>query len=388
MRHLPPPAPAARRRVLVVAAILTACAAGGAQEAESVVYYQVVTDDNRIRDTAEVPRTREGVRSVLRISRIEGAYPGHIIHTVNAAGFGLVQTGRTARTQLRWDGQAWVAPAGAAAEANAAATRPAGNAGEQDQARQQAAKLLVGEIQAAKDALAVAEKAVLAAAEMLTAAKGTDNQAPAMLLLEQAQKARGRALRELVQLEGMLAEVDAPATAPARESGQALPGEIDPDDEGMLGVARPVQTRRVLPYRSHVWLLPRDRGRREYSVSMAHPEAGYYGAFHYVAYADTTGDGQPDTLIARSPLAVAQHPGQWTQWHFTTDRPGDVFVGSAWPYVQAAPYYDGGDPAEAAGNWNGLGTVVYVSGSPHGGPFRRWDRPYTTNLRVRRRQRP
>jgi len=386
MRHLPP---SPRRVVLAAAAVLAACATGGAQPDDGIVYYQIVTADNRIRDVAEVPRTNQGIRGVVRISRIEGAYPGHVVHTINAAGFELVHTGRTARTSLRWDGEAWVAPSEArAAPDTPATTQPAGTQpaqADRRQRRQQAARLLAEKIRTAKEALDVAEKAVLAAAEGLAAAKGTDKQAPARLLLTGAEQARRKALRELVQLEGLRADVEAPPPAP--EAGQPVPGEIDPDAEGALGVGRPVRSRRLLPYRTHVWRLPHATGRRTYSVSMAHPEAGYYGAFRYVAYADTTGDGRPDTLIARSLLAVAQRPGQWTRWNFTTDYPGGVYVGSAWPYARAASYYQPAPTASVAvRNWEGLGTEVYVSGSPLGAPSRRWGRPYTTNLRVRRRR--
>ncbi|MHC4718742.1 MAG: hypothetical protein ACYS5V_17400, partial [Planctomycetota bacterium] len=320
MKRLVLPAP----RALVIAAALAAGAPAWAGDGESIVYYQLITAENRIRDVSEVPRTNRGIRRVLRISRIEGPYPGHVIHAVNRTGFGLVHTGRTVRTELRWNGKAWVAGPDAPAAPAQPTTRP--SPAPPERARKDAAKVLGEKIKAARETLGVAEKAVLVAAEALTKTKGTDREAAGMLLLEQAQRARRKALRELVQLEGLLSDVAAPVAAPA--VGKAVPGSIDPALPGTLGVARPIRSRRVLPYRSHVWKLPRRRGRRAYAVSMAHPEAGYYGAFYYIAYSDTTGDGTPDTLIARSPLAVGRYPGQWSRWSFATAAE-DVYVGAA-----------------------------------------------------------
>ena len=381
MKHLltfTPPSPAGR--VLVAAAVVAACATPVAGDGESIVYYQLITTDNKIRDVSAVPRTNDRIRRVLRISRIEGPYPGHVIHTVTKSGFSLVQTGRTVRTELHWDGKAWVGQA----------DRPGdqGDPKRRAEARKEAVKLLAVKVKAAKESLSVADKAVLAAAEGLAKAKGTDGEAAAMLLLAKAQQARRKALRALLQLEGLLASPTAPAAS--RMLGQAAAAKAVPaptaGDAGM-GVVQPIQSRRVLPYRSHVWKLPRRTGRRSYAVSMAHPEAGRYGSFYYVAYTDTDRDGTPDTLIARSPLAAADRPGQWTQWSFSTAAAGDVYVGSAWPHARSAPYHRPIPPG-AAVNWRGLGTEVYVSGRPFGGPRRRWNAPYLTNLRVRVEEQP
>ena len=112
---------------------------------------------------------------------------------------------------------------------------------------------------------------------------------------------------------------------------------------------------------------------------MAHPEAGWNGAFYYVAYADADQDGLPDTLIARSDLASADQAGGWTSWSFTTDQPA-VFVGNAFVADQPSAY---AAPAGGPGAWNGP-DEVYVSGVLGGPPCERWGyQPYITNLRIR-----
>ena len=113
---------------------------------------------------------------------------------------------------------------------------------------------------------------------------------------------------------------------------------------------------------------------------MAHPEAGRFGAFHYVAYADTDGDGAPDRLIGNSPLAVAALPGAWTGWNFQTAAES-VFVGNTWPHPRTAVYYC--PSADAPAGWKGVGGDVYVSSVFGGVPS--WASPYgpyLSNLQV------
>jgi len=109
---------------------------------------------------------------------------------------------------------------------------------------------------------------------------------------------------------------------------------------------------------------------------MSHAEAGTFGAFYYVAYADTTRDGLPDTLIARSPLAEADIPGRWTAWRFTPAM-RTVFVGHAWAHDATAIYSD----RIAQGNWRGLKPQMYTASVLGDSPRRRGGL-YLTNCRV------
>lgn len=65
-------------------------------------------------------------------------------------------------------------------------------------------------------------------------------------------------------------------------------------------------------------------------VEIAHAAAGAEGAFQIIAFADTTGDGLPDTEIARSEILSADNPGQWSAFEFITGEKF-IFVGNAWP---------------------------------------------------------
>lgn len=179
-----------------------------------------------------------------------------------------------------------------------------------------------------------------------------------------------------------------PATQPAEaEEGQSKPaspsGKVKACDSCPIakgdGVVERIDGRRVLPHRVQVWKLPAGTGERTYRITMEHAEAGTFGEFYYVAYADTDGDGLPDKLVAQSPVAVAELPGQWTSWTFGTSE-GTVFVGNAWRNEDACVYYRRADAAEK--NWSGLSSEVYVSGFFGGCPKQKF-RAYLTNIRVR-----
>ena len=364
----------------MIGAALAVLAATPAPGAESVVYYQVTYANGKLRDLAVPPTTHKGIRRVLRISRIDGPIPGLSVLSTGADGVSFVRSGRTVRGELRWDGRAWVGQGRPKAPRLRPATRPAGRLdGERQAGRAALARKVKAQLQAEQGRLKTCEQAVVQAAEVLAKAKGTDGEKPAMLLLTQAQAARQESLKRIVQLEGLLSDL-APAEAGPAAAGTVAPAGPAEGRARPLGVAKPAAGRRVLPHRVQVWRLPRGRGRRTYQVSMAHPEAGRHGGFHYVAYADTDADGQPDTLIARSPLAVADRPGGWTRWRFATDADA-VFAGNAWPHADAVQYYCPADGHRE--NWRGLGTEVYVSGLLGGKKFHKWPLPYFTNLRVR-----
>jgi hypothetical protein len=243
--------------------------------------------------------------------------------------------------------------------------------------RRQARAALAATLAKLQKDLTVAEQAVVQAAELLTKAKGTDGQKSAMVLLDKAQAHRQEVLERTVRIEALIsmlkeqggAAVGAAAVATAAPGARA---------GAVLGPSGPITDRRVLPHRLQVWKLPPGRGARTYRVSMAHAEAGELGGFHYVAYADTDGDGRPDKLIARSPLAAADRAGGWTRWSFATEHQA-VFVGNTWRRGDAVQYYRRA-PRPDTGVAD---TEVFVSGYPWGTPGHHWTYPYYGNIYVR-----
>ena len=344
------------------------------------VYYQVTYSNGTIRDLSEVPRTDQGIRMVLRISFAQPGPRGHSIVGTGPVAFTSVNDAQTRRDELKWNGQAWVGDAAKRRELvrapRRATSRPVAPRAEARQAGAAQAAL-----KKARERLAVCDEAVVVAAENLVKAQKTGRAPAARLLLEKAQEARQEALREAAAAERGVGRVKRAARPLPRAHGKVGTCATCPLVEAQ-GIVKPIKRRRCLPHRVQVWRLPGGKGRRTYRLTMAHPEAGTYGAFHYVAYADTDGDGRPDRLIARSPLAAAAAPGGWSTWSFTTSHPA-VFVGNAWPYADTALYSARG--GEAAGeNWQGLSSEVYVSGlygAVPGMRLRHW--PYLTNLRVR-----
>jgi len=65
-------------------------------------------------------------------------------------------------------------------------------------------------------------------------------------------------------------------------------------------------------------------------LEAAHVDAGEKGGFKMVAYADSDGDGRPDTLLDDSSYLTADKAGEWSSWEFTTGEKR-LFVGIAWP---------------------------------------------------------
>ncbi len=98
-------------------------------------------------------------------------------------------------------------------------------------------------------------------------------------------------------------------------------------------------------YAGWVWAVkPECKRSDRIRVEMAHAAAGPEGSFRIVAYADTAGDGLPDTEIARSELLSAEKPGQWSTFEFTTAEKA-IFVGNAWPGAEYIAIY------RKAGDW-------------------------------------
>ena len=368
----------------------------------SEVYYQVAFADGRVGDLPAVPTTNEGIRYVVRIARYRGGEKPMTIYSTRGPAVTVVNDGRTVRTQLKWDGKAWVAPGEGKAHRAADATRPAkaGN-GEKpakaDPLAEELARLngVIGELNkklaAADHAVAQARRDIAAAEaraeESTPAATARHGEALAEARARQAaaEKKRQAALEALALYRRQRENLDKLAAADGFDApaGEVRALKKAPPAEGALGCRRQVKACRKLDHRTQVWKLPAGRGRRSYTVGLAHPAAGYAGALRYVAYADTNGDGLPDKLLATSPLARATAAGQWTQWQFSTDQP-HVYVGCALPQWRPRLYGQAAEsPRDIDADWTGLSREIYVSGFYGGMPTTPKLWPYLSNIRVR-----
>lgn len=355
---------------------------------QSSVYYQVSYDNGNIADLPTVPAGCEGIRTV---TRIVAAKPART--TVMGTGVSGASAAASNQTPLQWDGKAWSAPG---PDRPSTAVTPAVRSEQVEQIKQ----------------LLDAQRRRLERKRQQQPAEQTSAQLHRIELLE----------KSVAQLENLLATLEgSPAASPAEvnpllsapSSGTLSTAPQPPATAPSASAAPAPQPRVVAPaHRVQVWPLQPGQGQRTISVAMPHAEAGYYGAFYYVAYADTDDDGVPDTLIGRSDLAQADEPGSWSQWSFSTDEP-NVFVGNAWAADQPSAYgYDGpeaippdqpgrtpnvpslqpyslGTGAPAAPNTLGMGPgepglelggtsspvidEVYVTGIYGGPPDQRWD---------------
>lgn len=354
---------------LIAAAVLLACAslAGGRQG--RTVYYQVTYADGSSRDLSAPPASNQGVTRVLRIARVEQGAKGYEILSTGPQPLTLVSRGQTYRTDLIWNGKAWAAPADEPDAAIVVESSAPGRAPE-GRLRAEAEKLKSALIDLAAQLLESDKK--LAAAEK---SLGKQEAAAVVAAREQLRECLVRVLDGARRLSAPAAEVPEPPAAP---SGEVTTPKAAAPAQGAGGVGKPIENVAVLPHRVQVWKLPAAEGERAYRLSIAHPEAGAAGAFYYVAYADTTGNGQPDKLLARSPLAVADAPGQWTQWRFTTAEK-NVFVGKAWVRPDAVHYHS--EAIRVADGWRDLSTRAYVAIDAWGMPTRPWG-PCYGNIRV------
>ena len=345
------------------------------------VYYQTTYDDGAVRDLNTVPKTNKGIRRVVRISRSEGdpAPSGYEKVSTGTVVLEVVNRGQTLTHGLVWNGRAWVAPALEAP--------PLSRSGRDAQTREvlrlecQRVETLLAELRAR---LVRRDHAVAEALRTLARAKGTDAEASASKTLAKATEHRKTLLDAIrlyeLQLKGL--SDSAPDQAP-RPTGKVTSTQPVRADKRVLGLDEQIDDAQTLPHKVQVWGLPRAKGQRGYSVAMAHPEAGPFGAFHYVAYADTNADQRPDKLIARSALAVSDVAGGWTNWDFTTSEPV-VFVGNAWSDPDTSVYFAPRPREYINDHWYGLSDEVYVSGFFGGVPDYPYPYgPYLTNIRVR-----
>jgi len=379
----------------VVMAIISACSPGLAQSDARLgtVYYQVLYTDKRLSDLPRVPDTSKGIRSVLRIARIgtanSGARGSEILSTERRP---LRRTGadRTYRTQLAWNGRAWVGSAadrtrelaevisttdirvGAARALRAGRPHPLLQSLRELQNRRAFWRLAAVDIQAKMFEHAgtpAAGKRRWDLAAVRAAERKIDR------AIDQHKRALAKLRRE-GKLRGGAKLSDGGRAKILRPTGKVVAAEPGPKWTSAAGIVSAIDEVHVLPHRMQVWAAPPERGRRTYHVAMAHAEAGTFGAFYYVAYGDSTGDGLPDTPIARSPLARSDRPGRWTSWQFTTDAQR-VFIGHAWPNVDNAVYCRRATGA----NWRKLSREVYVA--PVFGSLPRLPAgPYVSNFRV------
>ncbi len=345
-----------------------------------IVYYQVTYADGKVRDLNEIPKVKKGIRRVVRISRFEHFIKGCEILTTHRPEVRLIRPGLTVKHELTWNSKAWVGP-----EQKPPKPPPRTLLSKNVISREIRKTRRI--VKALRKRLVEHDHAVAEAERKLAGIKGSDGEQTAKGELEKARRSRKTVLEAIEQynlqldaLIGVTGDKDFGQPAGRLEQLRRPPGK------GNIGIVEPTVQRAVLPHRVQVWKLPRRRGRRNCAVAMAHPEAGRFGAFYYVAYADTDGDGRPDKLIARSPLASADAPGNWTRWSFITSEPV-VFVGNAWPEETAGVYCTRTKPRTT--NWRGLEAEVFVAPLIGVTPKRKWTwQPYLTNIRINVNQNP
>ncbi|HUT59284.1 MAG TPA: hypothetical protein VNA25_15650 [Phycisphaerae bacterium] len=354
--------------------------AGGARADLRSVAYHVTYADGAFKELASPPSTNANIKLVIRVTRVEADRPGYRVLGTGPVIYADVGGGRTSTTELTWNGKAWVAPEPLVRERRAAlGAQP--KAAPKDIIVAEIARLndLLGRL---RERLKEHDHAVAEAERNAEKLKDTDQAAAAKEAVAKATTAREINLKAI---EGYEAELKAlkdvrKSEAASKPTGQVRPAAPLAKERPAAGIARPIEGRKVLGHRTQVWKLKSGRGRRRYVVSMAHPEAGEFGAFRYVAYADTDGDGRPDTLIACSPPASAAVAGGWTRWSFETAYPA-VFVGNTWPDADTTTYFRRAYH-DAAGNMTGLAADVFVSDCFCGMPRRKWAYPYLTNIRI------
>ena len=355
--------------------------APGHAEPHRVVYFQVSYTNGTVRDLSRVPIDDKGIARVTRITRIAAAGHGTEILSTHGRPLRSVNTGRTVRVNLGWNGKAWVGPK--PAPAATAKTAPP-TAAKMTPARRQEivnTERLLATLRRLDKRYAARQTE---ATEALKAATDAKAKAAAVEALTKAKAAGDNCARTIAQAEKHLADLLA-GKAPAPPG--AVAGQLDQADETprAANLIRPAEDSAVLPHRVQVWPLAPGQGKRTYRVSMAHTEAGICGAFYYVAYADTTADGVPDTLVARSPLARVDRPGGWTVWTFETDA-ARVFVGNTWPRDDTTQFRRTRPRRGATRDGSGLPEEIYVSGFFGQVPTKKhafW--PYLHNIRVQLR---
>jgi len=157
----------------------------------------------------------------------------------------------------------------------------------------------------------------------------------------------------------------------------AKAGIISPSAFGTVGQ----EVTKVTPVGHYiqVWrVLPKHAKPGRYRVSIKHAAGGAAGGFFITAWADTDGNGAPDTHIGSSPRICMKQAGQWSSWAFQTKHK-NVFVGNFWLKPSVRLYYQSGG---ALSGHTGLSREMYYSHSAKKPPDRRTSGPRYTNIRV------
>ena len=364
------------RPIILAVSFVLALSAAAQQVSVASVYYQVVYTDGKVRDLSRVPKDNKDIDTVTRIASIqyaEGA--GMEIWSVTNEAIGTEERagGATIRTQLEWDNKAWVAPkivvevppAPADNPAPTDAPAPAAKSGDQTPTTPDDAEF-IQEIQGACTSLAEQT-----ASANLARKHADENHDKANLAL---------AKKRIVQFAQHRKDLQAARTDDHMRRGVGHVATTQPADmdKKTIGVVKPIDDQVVPGHRVQVWQMPKAKGKRTYNVSMEHAEGGNGGAFYYVAYADSDGDGRPDKVIARSPKATADKGGQWTSWSFDTDAES-VFVGNAWANKDATIYARKAQKDDK--DLQSINGDMYISDCFGATPQVKTD-PYVGNIRV------
>jgi len=377
--------------VAVVAAVLADPSIASAQRRGGTVYYQVTYEDGDVADLSKIPSTDRNIRRVVRILRLNRGDRGLRSLSTEETTF-VSSGGRTYRDELTWNGKAWVLHEQVRqAQPTTTKATSSGDPNTADAAKTLKTLLAEQRALAAKRVKTYAQRlakqtaARKAAEKALAEAKDENAQAVARGKVKSA-KALETQLETLLALSRQtLKTLEDDDTKFGKPTGKVVTADKVPPlkKDGGGGVAEPISETHVMPHRVQVWRAPLTRtlkkndGPTTYRVSMAHPEAGALGEFYYVAYADTDGDGQPDKLIARSPLARATEAGDWTSWSFASNQER-IYVGNALPRARGSMY---AERFEKQSQWVGMGDRPWVSDTFGAAPAARgW--PFLSNLRI------
>lgn len=329
----------------------------------STVLFQVTYEDGVIRNLPTVPETSKGILRVDRLATISGDMQAAESLSTESPQIRREGFAQTYRSRLKWNGQAWVGNPHMRTEELSSASAHILDTSFGATPEQQAQSILWNIIELENRLAFWNLAAVDIEADMFEYA-GTPEAGLSRWDLAGVHIIQKRLAEELDYQRARLQRLEEtppepqtqPAAKPILPSGTIQTPKPDPAWQRASGIAFAISETRLLPYRVQVWPMPQAVGKRAYKIAMAHPEAGTFGAFYYVAFADTTGDDTPDTMIARSPLATANMAGEWTTWSFTTDH-RRVYVGTSCPWPDNAFYYS----PTPNHNWRGLPSKVFVS---------------------------
>ncbi len=381
--------------VMIAAITVLICQSSRAQSDVQLggIYYQVQYANGSVADLPLIPDTSKGVKSVLRIATV-GSEPNaprkaRILSTRTGV-TSPADPGRTYRTQLMWNSQAWV---GSAADRTQRFAKVLSTSDIRIRAdrkvRPGRRHPLLESLHQLQNRRAFWRLAAIDVEAKMFEHAGTPHAGKKRWDLAAVQGVRrriddsiGRHRKALTRLnkQGKLGKrfklKDYKPVKFGGPTGKVVVSKPEGLWKTAAGIAVAISKPSVPAHRLQVWAASIERGRRTYHVTMAHAEAGTFGAFHYVAYCDSTGDGLPDTPIARSAMALSARSGQWTAWSFTTNAER-VFIGHAWHGADTAIYCR----RSSGSGWRELGRHAFTAPNIETLP-RRVSGPWVSNLRV------